>query len=230
MIKAILWDIDGTLLNFLAAEKAAIRKCFEICGLGECTDEMLAAYSKINVRYWQSLERGEMTKAEILVGRFREFFGEYGLDVSAAERFNSEYQVRLGDTIVFEPHAQEILRKYQGRILQCAVTNGTKIAQERKLANSGMDEIFDYVFISEEIGAEKPSLDFFKPIFELLEVAGIGRDEVLIVGDSLTSDIKGGMNAGFKICWYNPGGKPLGEGYRADYIISDLAQVEKITQ
>ena len=74
MIKVILWDIDGTLLDFLAAEKAAIRACFSKFGLGECTDEMLGRYSKINRSYWEKLERGEMSKAEILVNRFRDFF------------------------------------------------------------------------------------------------------------------------------------------------------------
>ena len=76
MITTILWDVDGTLLNFLAAEKSAIRKLFEEYGLGECTDEMIERYSVINRKYWEKLERGELTKSEILVGRFQEFFRE----------------------------------------------------------------------------------------------------------------------------------------------------------
>lgn len=86
--KVILWDIDGTLLNFEEAEKYAIRKCFSDFEFGECTDEMLRAYISINREYWKSLERGEITKNEVLVGRFRDFFAKYQLDVSKASAFN----------------------------------------------------------------------------------------------------------------------------------------------
>ena len=74
MITTILWDVDATLLDFLAAEKAAIKKLFQEFDLGECTDEMIRRYSKINRSYWEQLECGELTKPEVLVGRFREFF------------------------------------------------------------------------------------------------------------------------------------------------------------
>ena len=96
-ITTVLWDVDGTLLDFIAAEKAAIRKLFKEYDLGECTDEMLARYSKINRTYWVKLENGEMTKPEILVGRFRDFFVSEGLDPSIASAFNEKYQDRLGD-------------------------------------------------------------------------------------------------------------------------------------
>ena len=88
MIKAILWDIDGTLLNFEEAEKNAIRACFASHGLGECTDEMLKRYSTINRKYWEALEKGELTKPQVLVGRFREFFETEGLPVEKAESVN----------------------------------------------------------------------------------------------------------------------------------------------
>ena len=158
MIKVLLWDIDGTILDFLASEKAAIKKCFEIFELGTCTDEMVGEYSEINCRYWRMLERGEMTKPEILVGRFEEFFEKKGIDVSVAPAFNEEYQVRLGDTICYKPGGREIVDYYKGKLLQCAVTNGTVVAQRKKLTNSGLDKIFDHIFISEEVGYEKPSL------------------------------------------------------------------------
>ena len=96
MITTILWDVDGTLLDFLAAEKAAIRTLFAEFGFGECTDEAIARYSKINRRYWEKLENGELTKPEVLVGRFREFFETEGLDVTAAPAFNERYQARGG--------------------------------------------------------------------------------------------------------------------------------------
>lgn len=243
MIKVILWDIDGTLMDFLAAEKVAIRSCFGKFTLGECSDEMLQAYSKINVKYWEALERGEMSKPEILVERFREFFKVYGLDESVADAFNAEYQVRLGDTICFYPYGMEMVKVLQGKVLQCAVTNGTKVAQKRKLEGSGLDRILDYVFISEEVGFEKPSKEFFQQVFEVIGVetdSSSGenghrdrlykytRDEVLIVGDSITSDMKGGYDAGIKTCYFNPLKKENKLGIPVDYEITNLREVGKI--
>ena len=115
MIKVILWDIDGTLLDFEAAEKAAIGQCFASHNMGECTDEMLKRYSAINRKYWEALEKGTMSKPEILVGRFREFFETEGLPVEHAESFNAEYQVRLGDTVCFHGWMEydELIELYQ---------------------------------------------------------------------------------------------------------------------
>ncbi len=223
MIKCVLWDIDGTLLDFLAAEAAGIRSCFRIFGLGECSDAMLRTYSAINVRYWEKLERGEMTKPEILVGRFREFLGQYGLDCSVAEAFNVEYQLRLGDTVCFMPYAEEVLQRLRGKVIQCAVTNGTKIAQNIKFRKSGLDRIFDRVFISEEVGFEKPRKEFFEAIFQAFPA--LQPQEMMIVGDSLTSDIPGGVQAGLVSCWFNPGGRENTSPYLPDHEIRDLREV-----
>ena len=222
-IKVVLWDIDGTLLNFAAAEKAAIRKCFESHKLGVCTDKMLAQYVEINHKYWKMLERGELTKPEVLVGRFQEFFFAQELDVSKAPAFNEEYQVRLGDTVCFEENGLEVIKALKGKVLQCAVTNGTKVAQKRKLANSGLDKLLDYIFISDEIGIEKPMIGFFDAVWAV--IGKFAPEEVLIVGDSLTSDMQGGYNAGILTCWYNPADAVNASGLELDYIITNLKQV-----
>ena len=106
MITAILWDVDGTLLDFCAAEKAAIQKLFEEFGLGECSEEMLGRYSRINRTYWERLERGEITKPEVLVGRFKEFFETEGMSGAIAPQFNKKYQLCLGDTIVYRDESR----------------------------------------------------------------------------------------------------------------------------
>lgn len=225
-IKVILWDIDGTLLNFEESEKYAIRACFSQLGLGECTDEMLAEYSLINRKYWQMLERGELTKPQVLEGRFAEFFGKQGLDTRCAATFNAQYQIALGDIVCFHQGALETVRALQGKVKQYAVTNGTAIAQKRKLAGSGLDQLLDDVFISEELHAEKPSVKFFHRVFE--KIGTYGNDEVMIVGDSLTSDIQGGNNAGILCCWFNYKGQTATCGLRIDYDIRNLSQVLQI--
>ena len=178
MYTTVLWDIDMTLLDFLAAEKYAIGECFRIFGLGVCSDEMLERYSAINKKYWERLERGEITKQETLEGRFRE------------------------------------------------LTNGTQTAQRRKLANSGLDQIFVRAFISDEIGYEKPDVRFFEPVLQ--ELKDCRKEEILLIGDSLTSDIKGANNAGLACCWYNPKKTINDKGVRIDHEIQDLLEIEQI--
>lgn len=216
----LLWDVDGTLLDFIAAEKAAVQTLFREFGLGECTDEMVERYSRINKEYWERLERGELSKPEILVRRFADFFASEGLDASKAPEFNEQYQVRLGDTVVFCDDSYELLSSLRGRVKQYAVSNGMVVAQTRKLRRSGFDRLLDGVFLSEELGYEKPATEFFDRVF-----AAIGepdRERVLIVGDSLTSDITGGNRAGIRTCWYNPKGEPNLTAAHADYEIRDL--------
>ena len=127
MITTILWDVDATLLDFLAAEKAAIKKLFQEFDLGECTDEMIRRYSKINRSYWERLECGELTKPEVLVGRFREFFETEGICSDVAEVFNERYQLCLGDTIVFRDDSYEIVKSLRGKVKQ----SGEKTASFR---------------------------------------------------------------------------------------------------
>jgi len=227
MYKYLLWDIDGTVLNFLASEAYAIRVLFQKYNIGECSDDMLKQYSKINAKYWKMLERGERTKPEILVGRFREFFDTIGVkDTSIAEDFNLDYQITLGDHIEFVEKAKDILLSQKGKYILAAVTNGTKVAQEKKLRLSGLDEIFDAIFISENVGAEKPNKEFFDYVFEKLNITD--KKEALIIGDSLTSDMKGGLLAGIDTCWFNPSHNPNTLGISVSYEIDDLGKISDI--
>ena len=223
MITTILWDVDGTLLNFLAAEKAAIRSLFEEYHLGVCSDEMLKRYSSINKNYWEMLERGEIEKKALLVGRFRDFFEKEGIDSSLAAEFNEKYQLRLGDTIVYCDDSLEIVKSLRGKVKQYVVSNGTVIAQTKKLRLSGFGELMDGIFLSEELGVEKPSVRFFDQVFA--KIGPVDRSEVMIVGDSLTGDIRGGNNAGILTCWYNPEETAAKEAVRIDHEIRDLHEV-----
>ncbi len=227
MVKAILWDMDGTLLDFHAAERAAIFALFEKYGLGECTEEMLQRYMQINTKLWRQLEKNEVNKREVLVGRYEKFFGEYGLDTSLAEAFNSDYQLALGDTIVFRDNSYELVKKLKGKVKQYMVSNGTVIAQEKKLAKSGFGELMDEIFLSEAVGAEKPNMAFFDKVFEVIGKPE-NKSDYIIIGDALSSDIKGGNNAGILTCWYNPHHLQLSDEYQVDYEIENLNEVPKI--
>ena len=225
-MKILLWDIDGTVLDFLAAEKAAIKSLFREFGIGDCTDEMIGQYSEINKEYWKKLERGEMSKPEILRRRFDDFFSLIGTDADA-EAFNNAYQIRLGDTIVFIDEADRLLKRLKDKgYKQYAVTNGTRVAQRNKLEKGGLYPLFDGIFISEEVGAEKPSPDFFGAVFK--SIGNPDLSDVMIIGDSLTSDINGGNNADILCCWYNPHNAKNKNNLRIDYEITDISQVLEI--
>ncbi len=226
MYKYILWDIDGTVLDFHASERNAIKTLFKKYNMGECTEEMLKMYSAINAKYWQMLEKGELTKPEILIGRFREFFENIGTDTSLCKDFNRGYQLALGDHIEFIGNAKEILLSQKGQYTIVAVTNGTKIAQEKKLRLSGLDKIFDRIFISEDVGWEKPNKEFFDYVFEKLNITD--KSEAIIIGDSLTGDIKGGYMAGIDTCWYNPNHKPNTLNIPITYEIDKIGKITDI--
>ena len=183
MIKVVLWDLDNTLLDFPAAERVALRQTFSDFSLGFCTEEQIARFSVLNLSWWKRLERGEITKAQLLPGRFQEFFQAEGVPCTAYEDFNAAYQDHLGDTVVFLDDSDRLVRDLKGRVKQYAVTNGTRRAQERKLAKSGLGELLDGVFISEDVGAEKPSLDFFRPVL------GVGMSQY--GADAMAAEGKG---------------------------------------
>lgn len=226
MIKTLLWDVDGTLLDFGKAEAYGIRKCFEIFDMGACTDEMLKRYSAINRKYWEALERGELTKPQVLHDRFVEFFSSEGIQFDRIDEFNDEYQLRLGDKAFFCDNAYEIVKALKGKYRQYAVTNGTIVAQKRKLTQSGLINIFDDIFISDEIGFEKPAIEFFNAVQQ--KIGNFNKDEVMIIGDSLTSDMQGGNNADILCCWYNSHGAENKYGIKIDYEIKDIAKVLEI--
>ena len=129
----------------------------------------------------------------------------------------------LGDTIVFRDDSYEIVKSLHGRVKQYVVSNGTVLAQTKKLRLSGLGELMDGIFLSEELGVEKPNAAFFDQVFEAIEETD--RKKILIVGDSLTSDIRGGNLAQIVTCWYNPNGQKADSTYRIDAQIQDLQEV-----
>lgn len=222
----LLWDVDGTLLDFHAAENIGIHSLFVDFGLGECTDEMIALYSAINANYWKKLETGEMSRAEILVKRFESFFNQIGVGPVDCEAFDAAYQKRLGETVIFRDKSYDLVKSLKGTIPQYAASNGTTVAQTGKLTKSGLINLLDGVFLSEQLGAAKPSAEFFEQVFK--QIGAVNRERVLIVGDSLSSDILGAKNAGIKSCWYNPSHTVNTSTVIADFEADNLNQIPKI--
>ncbi|MBP3201955.1 MAG: YjjG family noncanonical pyrimidine nucleotidase [Lachnospiraceae bacterium] len=226
MIKTILWDFDNTLLNFDVAEKAAIVSTFEKFNLGTCTNQMLRRYEKINKEYWHMIEDKKINKQTALVKRYEDFFIEYGIDKKIAKDFNDEYTKALGNTIEYVENSFELVSSLKGKYKQYIVSNGAKNVQTVRMKKSNFDKIVDGTFISDIVGAEKPSIEFFNHVFE--KIKATDKSEIIIIGDSLSSDIKGGNNAGIKTCWYNPKKKGIPSGYLIDYNIQSLNEILSI--
>ena len=230
MIKYLLWDIDNTLLSFDLAERASMTKGFDKFELDIEDAKALEVYKNINDKYWKMLEKGEKTREEILTGRFEEFFDLY--DIAYDERlvndFNLFYQEELGKQVFFNDYAEEVLHKLGKEYKQYAVTNGSKIAQSGKLKNSGLDKVFDGVFISEDLGYDKPSLEYFDLVFE--RIGSKNKEEYILIGDSLTSDMLGSNNAGIRNIWYNPKDLDNKANIKVDYTIKNLKEVIEILE
>ncbi len=230
--KAVLWDVDGTLLDFLYAQRIAISE--SLGQVGVCaTEEMVARYSAINDSYWKKLELGLVTKEELHQRRFTDLFEEYRITGVDVEAFRANYLSVLANTYRYIDDSLTICRNLSGKIKQYVITNGVTIVQENKLRLSGLYDCMDGVFISEQIGVPKPQAGFFDYCLHAIDSKDLKKEELLIVGDSLTSDIKGGVLYGIPTCWYREEGllerdstlKSTYEQFTPQYEISHLQEL-----
>lgn len=221
----ILWDVDQTLLDFDKSQDYAIRYSFKEFGM-EADGKIISLYAAINEAYWKRLELGEVTKSELLTGRFEELFKELGITCVISTDFAAVYQKALGSVYYFHDNAYELCSKLKGKVRQYAVTNGVSKTQRNKLRLSGLDQILDDIFVSEEMGYPKPYIEYFEQCFQ--KIPDFEKEKTIIIGDSLSSDMKGGNLAGISCCWYNPTGKSNNTNLKIDYEISNLWEVEGI--
>ncbi|MCI8529111.1 MAG: noncanonical pyrimidine nucleotidase, YjjG family [Lachnospiraceae bacterium] len=221
----ILWDVDDTLLDFGYSQRYALGKCFGSIGR-EITEEETALYARINNDYWKRLELGQISKKELLPGRFLTLFSALGIGGVNLEAFCQEYQDALGSVFSFLDDSLTICRKLQGCVKQYVISNGVAVTQYRKLKLSGLDKVMDGIFISEQVGYHKPDERFFVHCLKHIMEKDKGR--ILVVGDSLSSDIKGGIGAGLPTCWYNKDGIANNSSYKPDYEISCLSKIVDI--
>lgn len=221
----ILWDVDQTLLDFEKSQRYALYHSFEQFGR-KIDDAAAEQYKKINDSYWKRHELGEVTKKELLIGRFATFFEQLGITDISVEEFQTVYQKLLGSVFYYRDDSYQLCSRLKGRVRQYAVTNGVPKTQRNKLRLSGLDQIFEDIFISEEIGVPKPQRLYFERCFQ--KIKNFQKDKTLIVGDSLSSDMQGGNNAQIACCWYNPDGNENCTGLRIDYEIRNLWEVEEL--
>lgn len=219
--RVLLLDVDGTLLDFHASERQGIRELLTEYGFS-ATDALLDQYHQINEGYWQAFNRGEITKERLCRERFVRFFGELGMRVDG-EKEEARYRAFLDQSAILLPGALETCRRLS-TVYDCyVVTNGTSQTQYRRLALSGLDAFMKDIFVSEDAGSQKPQKAYFD--YCISRIPGASLEEMLIVGDSLSSDILGGNQAGIDTCWVNPAGLPLTDGIRADYQIREIGEL-----
>ena len=225
MIKTLLWDVDGTLLDFKKSEEVSLIKALNSIGVENVTNELIETYSEINLGFWKRLERGEIDKKEVLEGRFRVFFERMGIEFSDVAEFNKRYLENLRDNFFVAENSLELIKELGRDHKQYIVTNGTASVQDKKLKVSGIEDLVDGIFISEYVGFEKPDIRFFEAV---KKETGYIEEETLIIGDSLTSDMRGGENAKIKTVWYNPETADNKSDVNPDFVIKSLWEIKDI--
>lgn len=221
MIRNVLFDLDDTLFDFHKAEKIALTKTLVHFGI-DPTEETLALYSTINAAHWKRLELGEISREEVKVGRYRELFKTIGVECDPVKA-TAYYESMLAIGHYFMPGAPELLEELYRKYRLYIVSNGTAKVQEGRIGSSGIAKYMDGIFISQILGANKPDKQFFDICFA--EIPDFSLSETVIIGDSLSSDIKGGINAGITTVWFNPQGIENDSDIKPDYTIKELSEV-----
>jgi len=226
MISFLLLDLDDTILDFRKAERIAIAKTFRQFGI-EPTEEVLHRYHLINKACWERLERKEWTREQVLVNRFEMLFSELGMQADASLCART-YEANLSVGHYFLPGAEAAVDALSKKYRLFLVSNGTASVQKGRMTSANLYRFFEKVFVSQELGCNKPAKEYFEKAFT--QIPDFVPEKAIIVGDSLTSDILGGINAGIKTCWVNPNHMPANPEIPADYEIENLPQLEALLE
>lgn len=229
MIKVIFFDIDDTLLSFSGYVRETMKKGFELYGLPAYEEYMYDVFEENNSRFWRQIEEGTLTFDELLEIRWNRIFAALGISFDG-KVFEKYFRQQLFDSAIAEPGAAEVLDYLQDRYTLCAASNGPYRQQINRLKIGKMHDYFSYFFISEKVGASKPKAEFFDYCFDELRAGGmsdLSPDEVMIIGDSVSSDIAGGKAYGLKTCLYSRN-KKSDNSNPADYVVTDLTDIKNI--
>jgi len=225
MIKYLLFDADDTLFDFHKCETTAFNLTCEQYNLD---NSIYADYYTINQNLWKMFDSNEITKEKLVVERYIRLFALHKITASP-EIFNRDYLANLGETDYLFDGAEQLCSDLHksGKYDMYIITNGVESTQTARFNKSAIHGYFRDIFISEKIGYQKPLKEYFDYV---VKTTGIIREETLIIGDSLSSDIKGGNNAGIRTCWYNPADKINTFSYTCDYTIHDLNELRGILE
>lgn len=219
--KFLLFDVDGTLLDFSASEKKALAKTFAEYRL-PFTDAVYQWHLVNNAKLWQDYEKGIIDRKTVLYTRFVRLFAHFGYAGDGAA-FEDSYRHNLDHACEVFPEAPEVVQTLSKTHDLYIVTNGVASTQETRIGDSGLKPYLKDIFISEYLGSQKPQKAFFDQCFA--RIPDFDPALALIIGDSLTSDIKGGNNAGIETCWFNPNGEENHTDAIADYEIRSLKEL-----
>lgn len=222
--RTILFDADNTLFDFEACEREALSQTFKQYGY-DISEDIITTYKRINTHLWKQYELGLMDRKTVIYSRFGLLFRELGIENDGIA-FEDTYQELLGMQHFFIPDAPEVVQYLYEKYDLYIVTNGVTETQLRRFRESHMDRYMQRIFVSEETGYQKPMKEFFDYCFERIE--NFRKDEAIIIGDSLSSDIKGGNNAGIDTCWFNPKKEMNMTDARVDYEIASLKELRNI--
>ena len=219
-----LFDADNTLLDFTRAEHEALCSCLARRGI-PYSEKTLQLYSSINDGHWKCLERGETTRERLKVERFTDFFHAIGHDGDPSIMAH-DYETTLSRQTFLLDGALELIKDLYGKCRLFIVTNGLISVQKSRFGSCALSPYFEKCFISEEMGCTKPEKIFFERVAE--NISGFLPSEAIVIGDSLSSDIQGGINAGLDTCWYNPNRKTPPPDMAITHCVHSLSDIKNI--
>lgn len=229
MIEAVWIDIDNTLLDFDAYVQTAMKDGFARFGLGEYTEQTYRVFKAVNSTFWHRLEQGEITYAELLQDRWNAIFSALGITFDGPT-FEKYFKAYLFDSAIPVAGAMRLLEHLKGRYVLCVASNGPYEQQMNRLRLAGMLSYFSHFFISERIGAAKPSEEFFaRGMAEMNEgrAERIPPDRVLLIGDSLTSDMAGATGFGMRACWFDRSSMGDAGELCVNHVVHSLSQISE---
>lgn len=224
--ETILIDIDNTLLDFGAAETIAFKELLKSLNI-EYSDALKAKYKTVNHQLWSDYEKGLIDSDTIKANRFAKAFADYNLDYTGVQ-MDAMYRENIENNNVIINNAYEMLEGLKDKFRLVIATNGIASSQYKRLDNANMRDYFEFVAVSSELGATKPSHDFYRGIETVFP--DLNPETTIIVGDSLSADIQGGVNWGIKTCWFNPSNLENTTSINPDYEVHDLLEVLDIVK
>ena len=222
MLTTVLIDVDNTLLDFNECVKEAVKETFREWRL-EYSEKVFPVFKEVNDMLWLRIEAGELDRAGLYKIRWQMIFDRLGIDASGP-LFENDFRLTFSESRQAVEGAYDILEYLSSKYTICAASNASAWQQNKRLRNADMMKYISHMFISEEVGAPKPKKKFFDICLERL--GNIPKDEVVLIGDSLSADISGGIAYGIKTIWFNYDKAPIPDDLKVDHIVYSLSEIK----